>query len=60
MQIVADIRKNPVQNNVPFFSGGFNADKPQIFVFDGKQISFRFAVDAVDCMYYFIQVMHVA
>jgi len=55
MQIVANITKDAVQNYKPFFCSSVHTDKPLFFIFKRKHSGFPFAVNAVDSMYYFIQ-----
>jgi RsiW-degrading membrane proteinase PrsW (M82 family) len=59
MKIVTDITKNAIQNDIPFFRSSTYTDEPLFFVLKCKLSGFRFAVYAVNSMYYFIQVSHV-
>ncbi len=58
MEIVADITKDAVQNDIPFFCSGAYTDKPLFFILKCKRRGFPVAVNAVNSMYYFIQVTH--
>ena len=59
MKIVANITKDTVQNYIPFFCSGVHTDKSLFSIFKSTHSGFTVAVNAVNSMYYFIQVMHV-
>ena len=58
MQILADITKDTIQNDIPFLCGSVYADKPLIFIFKHKCRGLPVAINAVNSMYYFIQITH--
>ena len=59
MEILADIAKDAIQNDIPFFRSRVHMDAPHFFIIKRKRSSLRFAVHFVNNMYYFIQVAHV-